>query len=402
MKNPMCGLTRARWKLSPTFVIVMTIFIDITGYGMIIPLLPFYSETFQAGSTALGVLLSSFFIMQFIFSPILGRISDNVGRKPILLLSILTSTISFILFTLANSFILLLLSRIIAGVATETAVAQAYIADITKERERARGIGRVGAAHGAGFIIGPAIGGLLSVYGFWAPGLVAVLLTILNLLFVSIFLPESIEQNEYAKQTALGSDSSYLRKVFSTLTKPLIGVVLITFFIVFFAFSAIPVIVPLLGITFFGFGTVEMSYVFMYIGVIQIISQGFLIGGLADRFGEERLIAIGPLLMMFGIFLMPLTPILIVFLVSLTMIAFGNGMMRTIVPSFISKKTSPEEQGGMLGVTQSISTIAMVPGPIVGGFVFEFAGLTAPFFLSAAILLVAFLLGVRILQISLS
>ncbi|UCE95958.1 MAG: MFS transporter, partial [Candidatus Bathyarchaeota archaeon] len=335
----MCGLTRARWKLSPTFVIVMTIFIDITGYGMIIPLLPFYSETFQAGSTALGVLLSSFFIMQFIFAPILGRISDNVGRKPILLLSILTSTISFILFTLANSFILLLLSRIIAGVATETAVAQAYIADITKERERARGIGRVGAAHGAGFIIGPAIGGLLSVYGFWAPGLVAVLLTILNLLFVSIFLPESIEQNEYAKQTALGSDSSYLRKVFSTLTKPLIGVVLITFFIVFFAFSAIPVIVPLLGITFFGFGTVEMSYFFMYIGVIQIISQGFLIGGLADRFGEERLIAIGPLLMMFGIFLMPLTPILIVFLVSLTMSAFGNGLMRTRVPSFISKKT---------------------------------------------------------------
>ena len=132
----------------------MTIFIDITGFGMIIPLLPFYAETFNAGPTALGILVASFSMMQFVFSPILGKVSDNVGRKPVLLLSIMISALSFVFFALANSFLILLLSRIISGMATETAVAQAYIADTTSERERAKGIGRVGAAHGAGVIIG--------------------------------------------------------------------------------------------------------------------------------------------------------------------------------------------------------------------------------------------------------
>jgi len=157
---------------------------------MILPLLPFYVEIFQAGAAALGILAASFSIMQFIFAPILGRISDNVGRRPILLLSILASTASFILFTLANSYFLLLLSRIIAGVATEAGVVQAYIADTTSEKERARGIGKMGAAHGVGFITGPVIGGALGIYGFWAPNVAAIILTLLNLLLVFFFLPE--------------------------------------------------------------------------------------------------------------------------------------------------------------------------------------------------------------------
>lgn len=391
---------QTRLGLSPSFIIVMTIFIDITGFGMIIPLLPFYAETFQTGSTALGVLIASFFIMQFIFAPILGRISDNRGRKPILLLSILTSMASFILFALANSFLMLLLSRIISGMATETAVGQAYIADITSKKERATGIGKVGAAHGAGFIIGPAIGGFLSVYGFSAPGFAAVFLTLLNLLFVFFFLPESIEHKSLSIRTAPSSNSGYLRKLVDALTKPLIGAVLVIFFIVFLAFSAIPVIVPLLGISFFGFGAVEMSYFFMYIGLVQIVLQGLLIGRLADKFGEEKLIALGPLLMAGGISLMPLIPNIAIFLASLTMIALSNGMMRTVVPSLISKRTPANEQGGILGVTQSVSTIAMVPGPLIGGFVWDFAGRVAPFFLSATLLMIAFGLGVRVLQTS--
>ena len=391
---------QTRLGLSPSFIIVMTIFIDITGFGIIIPLLPFYAETFQTGSTALGVLIASFFIMQFIFAPILGRISDNRGRKPILLLSILTSMASFILFALANSFLMLLLSRIISGMATETAVGQAYIADITSKKERATGIGKVGAAHGAGFIIGPAIGGFLSVYGFSAPGFAAVFLTLLNLLFVFFFLPESIEHKSLSIRTAPSSNSGYLRKLVDALTKPLIGAVLVIFFIVFLAFSAIPVIVPLLGISFFSFGAVEMSYFFMYIGLVQIVLQGLLIGRLADKFGEEKLIAFGPLLMAGGISLMPLIPNIAIFLASLTMIALSNGMMRTVVPSLISKRTPANEQGGILGVTQSVSTIAMVPGPLIGGFVWDFAGRVAPFFLSATLLMIAFGLGVRVLQTS--
>ena len=387
---------QARFRLSPVFVVVMTLFIDATGFGMIIPLLPFYTETFQAGSAALGVLIASFPLMQFIFSPILGRISDNVGRKPVLVISILTSAASFILFAVANSFFILLLSRIVAGLATETAVAQAYIADITSKKERASGIGKVGAAHGAGFIIGPAIGGTLSVYGFSAPGLAAVFLTVLNLLFVLFFLPESLPQKDSILQMVTNSNDGFLRKLLDAFSKPLIGTVLVVFFIVFLAWSAIPVIMPLLGVIFFGFGSVEMSYFFIYMGTIQIVWQGVLIGRLTEKIGEEKLIAFGPLLLMLGIFLMPLIPNIVVFVFSLTMISLGAGMMRTVVPSFISKISPANEQGGILGVTNGVASIARVPGPLIGGYLFEFAGLAAPFFASAAMLIVAFGFGFRV------
>lgn len=375
----------------------MTVFIDITGFGIIIPLLPFYAETFQAGSTALGVLVASFSLMQFVFAPILGRVSDNVGRRPALLLSILISMASFILFALANSFLILLLSRIVSGMATETAIAHAYIADTTSKRERATGMGRVGAAFGAGFVIGPAIGGFLSVYGFRAPGFAAATLTLLNFLFVFLFLPESISHTRSSTQMASNSKSGNLRRLVDTLTRPLIGAVLIIYFIITLAFSAIPVIAPLLGIYFFAFDSVEMSYVFMYIGLIQIVLQGFVIGRLAKKFGEEKLIAFGPLLMTLGMFLMPLTPNIAIFMGSITMIALSIGTLNTMIPSFISKRAPANEQGGMLGIAQSVSSIARVPGPVIGGFVFEF-GLVAPFFLSAAVLIVAFGLGCRVLQ----
>ena len=387
---------QARFRLSPVFVVVMTLFIDATGFGMIIPLLPFYAETFQAGSAALGVLIASFPLMQFIFSPILGRISDNVGRKPVLVISILTSTGSFVLFAIANSFFILLLSRIVAGLATETAVAQAYIADITSKKKRASGIGKVGAAHAAGFIIGPAIGGTLSVYGFSAPGVAAVFLTVINLLFVLFFLPESLPQKDSILQVAAGSNDGFLRRLLDAFSKPLIGTVLVIFFIVFLSWSAIPVIMPLLGVIFFGFGSVEMSYFFIYMGTIQIVWQGVIIGRLTEKIGEEQLIAFGPLLLMLGIFLMPLIPNIVVFVFSLTIISLASGMMRTVVPSFISRISPANEQGGILGVTTGVASIARVPGPLIAGFLFEFAGSAAPFFASAAMLIVAFGFGFRV------
>jgi len=387
---------QARSRLSPVFVVFMTLFIDATGFGMIIPLLPFCAETFQAGSAALGVLIASFPLMQFIFSPILGRISDNVGRKPVLVISILTSAGSFVLFAVANSFFILLLSRIVAGLATETAVAQAYIADITSKKERASGIGKTGAAHAAGFIIGPAIGGTLSVYGFSAPAFAAVFLTVINLLFVLFFLPESLPQEDSILQVVANSNDGFLRKLLDAFSKPLIGTVLLIFFIMFLSWSAIPVIMPLLGVIFFGFGSVEMSYFFIYMGTIQIMWQGVIIGRLTEKIGEEQLIAFGPLLLMLGVFLMPLIPNIVIFVFSLTIISLASGTMRTVVPSFISKISPANEQGGILGVTNGVASIARVPGPLIAGFLFEFAGSAAPFFASAAMLMVAFGFGFRV------
>ncbi len=386
-----------RLAISPSFVIVMTTFIDMIGFGMIIPLLPFHPETVAAGALALGLLIGSFSLMQFIFSPLLGRLSDKVGRRPVILLSIFSSAISFIVFALANSFTMLLLSRITAGMATESAVAQAYISDITTEKERAKGMGKVGAAHGAGFIIGPTIGGLLSIYGFSATGFVAAVLTLVNFLFAFFFLPESNARTDSSIQKSVNSDG-YWRRLASALTKPLIGAVFVIIFVTIFAFSAIPVIVPLLGIAFFGFTELEMSYFFMYIGVVQIVLQGILIGRLNKRWGEENLIVLGSLLMAFGMLSMPLFSSIVVFFASLTLISSGNGILNTVLPSFVSTRTAPDEQGGMLGVVQSVGSIARIPGPLVGGLVAEFVGLNVAFLVSAALVIVAFVLGFKVFQ----
>jgi predicted MFS family arabinose efflux permease len=281
--------------------------------------------------------------------------------------------------------------------ATETAIAQAYITDITGEDERAKGLGRIGAAFGAGIIVGPAIGGFLSVYGFWAPGLAATALTLINYFFVLFFLPESDVYKKPRKETPK-SNNDNSSKWFEVFKKPIIGSVLIIFFIVVLAFSTIPVTLPLLGIQYFNLTAIEMSYIFMYIGIIQIVLQGFLIGRLTDKVGEEKLVVYGPLLMTAGMFVIPLISEFPVFLASMTIISLGIGIMQTAIPSFISKRTSKKEQGAMLGITQSTASIARVPGPLLGGFIFEYIGLAAPFFLSAALLTGASGLGCRVFQ----
>jgi DHA1 family tetracycline resistance protein-like MFS transporter len=388
-----------RFSVSPNFLIAMTVFIDMTGFGMVIPLIPFYAATFNVGAFWIGVLTAAFCVMQFIFSPILGRLSDNRGRKPILVASILVSSISFILFTVADSFVLLLISRIVAGIATEGAVAQAYIADITNTKERTKGLGRVSAAHGAGLIIGPSIGGSLSVFGFWAPGIAAVTLTLLNLLFVSFFLPETITHRQPARKA--GTLEYFYKLPKNTkemLSRPQIGRVLTIFFIQGVAHSAIPVILPLLGLTLFGFGTLEMSYLFMYIGLTEIVLQGFVIAKVAQKLGDAKLIAAGTFLMTLGMLVMPLTQNFFVFIISVTMVACGIGTLLTAVRSFVSKRSTATEQGNTMGMLNSVSSIGTILGPLIGGFLFDFSGLTTPFLLNAAILIAAFALSVKIIQ----
>jgi len=383
-------------NFSPTMILVITVFIDITGYGIIIPLLPFYTSQFQAGPTALGVLLASFAFMQFLFAPILGKASDNLGRKPILLLSLLISFIGFTIFSFSNSYLMLLLSRIIAGLATERAVAQAYIADITDKETRTKELGKIGAALGAGFIIGPALGGILSVYGYSIPGYIAMILTGINVAFVFAFLKES--RREKTPQEKPGK--SYLGELGNSIKKPLIGPTLFILFIVTFAFSTIPVVVPLLSIDYFNFSSLELSYVFIYIGLIQIFMQGFLIGKISKRFGEEKLIAAGSIIMAVGTFLMPIFRNLAAFYLTNAALAAGVGLTNTAIPAFLSKRASSNEQGSVLGVASSVTSISNIPGPLFAGLIYDLAGSIAPFAISAAFLTAAFAIGFKVYQLN--
>ena len=381
--------------ISPIFVIVLTVFIDVTGFGIIIPLLPFYANEFQAGPTALGVLIASFAIMQFFFSPLLGKASDKQGRKPILLISLFISFISFTIFSFANSYLMLLFSRIIGGIATERAVAQAYIADVTDHKNRTKEMGKIGAALGAGFIIGPALGGILSTYGFSIPGYAAMSLTLINILFVISFLPEPQRIKEKTVES-ISQSSGYFRGLRDSLRKPLLGPTLLILFIVTLAFSTIPVIVPLLSIDFFNFNSLELSYVFIYIGLIQIVMQGFLINRLSKRFGEEKLIALGPILMATGILLMPIFQNVAIFFLANAVLAAGFGLINTSIPAFLSKRISLNEQGSILGIAGSVASVANIPGPLIIGLIYSISGSFVPFFISAVMLIVAFLIGCRV------
>jgi len=381
--------------ISPIFVIVLTVFIDVTGFGIIIPLLPFYANEFQAGPTALGVLIASFAIMQFFFSPLLGKASDKQGRKPILLISLFISFISFTIFSFANSYLMLLFSRIIGGIATERAVAQAYIADVTDHKNRTKEMGKIGAALGAGFIIGPALGGILSTYGFSIPGYAAMSLTLINILFVISFLPEPQRIKEKTMES-INKGSGYFRGLRDSLRKPLLGPTLLILFIVTLAFSTIPVIVPLLSIDFFNFNSLELSYVFIYIGLIQIVMQGFLINRLSKRFGEEKLIALGPILMATGILLMPIFQNVAIFFLANAVLAAGFGLINTSIPAFLSKRISFNEQGSILGIAGSVASVANIPGPLIIGLIYSIFGSFVPFFISAVMLIVAFLIGCRV------
>jgi len=375
----------------------MTIFIDAIGYAMVIPLLPFIAATFNVGALPLGFLLNIFALMQFIFSPIMGRLSDKYGRRKLLLVSIFLSSLSFLLFTTAISYWFLFLSRIFSGIATEISIAQAYMADITSNQKRTYGLGKVRAAFSAGVIIGPAIGGLLSGLGFWAPGLLAMILTLINLVFVFLFLPETrkrLEKNKksYSQKVNQYNFISSLRKA---MTRPLLPILLLIFFITNVSFAAIPVLIPYLGITFFSFTEVELSFVFIFIGALQFLIQGFLMGKLAEKVGEGILISIGSIFIIFGIFSMPFFPNLIFFYILIGFISTGNGFVRTSIPGVISRITSEEEQGGFLGLAQSVASFALIPGPLIAGVLYDYVGFSAPFIFSAFLVTISFILSIK-------
>jgi MFS transporter, DHA1 family, tetracycline resistance protein len=373
--------------LSPLAIIFVTVFVDLLGFGIIIPLLPFYAERFGGSAQTVAMLSASFSAMQFVFMPIWGRLSDRVGRRPILLLGLFGSFASYLVFGLAGSLPLLFVSRMFAGIAGATvSTAQAFIADTTTPENRAKGMGLLGAAFGLGFVFGPAIGGLMSRWGHAAPPLFAAALSLANFGVAWFLLPESRPPHVPATARVAKSRLESLR---SALTRPTLPALLLIYVTVVAAFSGFETTFALFSEKRFGFTEETIGYFFAYVGVILSIVQGGLVGRAAKRFGERRLVSAGLLMLAVGLALIAFSRTVTELLVANGILTVGMALNSPSLSSLISQRSDPEDQGGILGVSQGLASLGRIVGPAWGGFLFDRWGMASPYLSSAALILLA-------------
>jgi DHA1 family tetracycline resistance protein-like MFS transporter len=391
------------------FTVFLTILLDLVGFGMILPHLTFYAQEFHATPIQIGLLFSSYSLTQLLFAPLRGRLSDRVGRRPVLLASITGSALSYVLFALAPSYAVLLLARSLSGVAAANyAIAQAYMADVSAPEERSKAMGLVGAAFGLGFVLGPALGGVLAQLSGLSPGLerlgprlvplAAAALSALNLVVAFTSLPESLSPE--LRRQAAGRKGSWmgfsdLRAVWRA--APMRGL-MVLFFLVMFCFSIMETTLALFCQARFGFGARETSWLFVYVGVVLVIVQGGLLGRLVKRFGERRLILSGIVLMAAGLALLPVGPHLWFLFLSLLLLAAGQGVHNPSTMGLLSRLTDEGSQGGIIGLSRSFGALARILGPPAGTWIFAAAGAGWPFWTAGGLMLVALAVALSVLR----
>ncbi len=333
-------------------------------------MLPFYAEgtIFNATPRTVGLLFASYSVMQLIFSPVLGSLSDKHGRRPVLLLSIIGTGIGFLVLGFARTVFMLFVGRILDGITGgNISTAQAYIADITTSENRAKGMGLIGAAFGLGFIFGPALGGILSQWGIHVPFVFAAVLCFANAALLYFTLPETVTPDHPAKNRAARGRS--FRNVLDSLKQPRLAFVLIIYFLFIVAFSIMTTSFSLYTMFRFGYDATHTGYLFAYVGLIAVIIQGGLIGRLVKRFGELPLVIFGALCFAISLFAVPFVgPAaggLAALLVGGGVFSMGNSLATPALTSLASKSVGPGEQGAVLGVTQSVASLARAVGPFL-------------------------------------
>jgi DHA1 family tetracycline resistance protein-like MFS transporter len=402
-------------KRSPLVVIFTTVFIDLVGFGIVIPVLPLYAEgtEFNASPRMVGILFASYSVMQLIFSPVLGGLSDKYGRRPVLLFSLIGTGIGFLILGLADTLWMLFAGRILDGITGgNISTAQAYIADVTSNEDRAKGMGLVGAAFGLGFIFGPAIGGILSRWGSHVPFFFAASLSFANAILLYFTLPETVTRDHPARVSAVRGRG--LTQLFNALKQPGLGFVLTIYFLFIVAFSIMTTSFSLYTMFRFGYDAQINGYLFAYVGLIAVVIQGGLIGKLVKRFGEMPLVIVGALLFAVSLFAVPFVGPqqggLLALLLGGGIFSLGNSLSTPALNSLASKSAGPDQQGTVLGVTQSVASLARAVGPSIAAVLIHSSvvhmgrdnlfhhmsdkSLVVTFWSGGAIMAVAFLLAV--------
>ncbi len=391
-------------KNSRLLSIFFIVFIDLLGFSIILPLLPYYAETYGATPIVVSLLVATYAAAQLIAAPLLGRLSDRIGRRPVLLMSVAGTFVGFLLLgfadplgrylanlvnpAAANVFILaiLFISRIIDGLTGgNITVAQAYIADSTDEQNRAKGLGIIGAAFGLGFIIGPALGGFLSRYGYSLPAFLAAAVSLFNLMMIFFFLPESLTPEKRESGSARQRPPFSFKALQQALKRPKVGPLLQLRFFFSLGFAVFQTVFALFSQAI-GLSAQVTGFLLAYVGVISVIVQAGLIGRLTRRFRENWLIMTGLWVMTGALLAWAFTTRLIGLVIVILPLAMAGGVLNTVIQSALTKSVSREEVGGLLGIATSLESLTRVIAPIAGGYLLQNLGLWAPGIFSALLM----------------
>ncbi len=371
-------------------IIFLTVFMDLVGFGIIIPLNPYLAKHFGASPLEVGLLMSVYSLMQFIFAPIWGQLSDRYGRRPIILVSLLGSAIAHTGFGLAPSLTFLMIARGFAGLfGGNISTAMAYIADITESKDRSKGMGLIGAAFGMGFLLGPFIGGISA---HWmenpsAPAFVAGAICFVNFLLAIRYLPESLKRIETASEK-----KSRFKKIFAAFKTPVLGTMIFLVFVNTVAMALIEASLFLFVQEKFQWTLAEASWGFAYIGLILVFTQGYLIRKWMPKYGERNLLFVGLVLSAAAFFVMGMANTIPLMAVAVTLLGLGNGLATPSLNGSVSLLSGAEVQGNNIGVSQSLSAIARIIGPAAGGYLYQIDQ-PLPFKMAAAVVLIAFSLA---------
>lgn len=357
-------------------VVFGVVFLDLVGFGIVLPLIPFFADSMGATPLIVGVIVASYSLMQLVFSPVWGSLSDRFGRRPFLVLGLFGSAASYVVFGLAETVAVLLVSRVVGGSMGATVpVAQAVVADSTAPEERARGMGMIGAAFALGFIFGPAIGGFLSQWGYAVPGFVAAGLTGANAVAAIFLLPESLPPERRIRgRTGLAGLRQRVAAVRAVLGRTELTRPILVLFVMTWGFAGITTTLPLYLDDPLGMTAAAAGGLFAYLGLIASVVQGRLIGPLVDRHGEKSVAVAGGLTLAVGMLMIGTIPSFAALFVALALVGAGWGCVVPSIHSMISRRASDREQGEVLGVNQSSASAARVVGPISAGWGFGALG----------------------------
>jgi multidrug resistance protein len=384
---------------SALVLIFLSVFIDLLGFGILIPILPSFSiKVLKIDEAQIGIAIAIYSFVQFIFNPILGKLSDKRGRKPVIVFCLFLNAVGYIIFSFTHSYLLLLTSRVIAGIGgSSISVAQAYIADVTTRENRSKGMGIIGAAFGLGFVFGPLIGGFLANYGFEIIGFVAAGFSLLASILTIIYLPESLKQDQLSEnivsqtQRRVLFDFKGMKKI---LEKPDLAVLIFLFFILTFSFANIYGTFALLGLKVYGFTDQQNGYIYGIIGLASAIVQGGMLGWINKIMSNKIILIVASFLIMTMLAMIPYAGTFLGLAIVSIVLSYGTGTFQPTVLSLISEVVTDTEQGITLGLNQSLASLARVLGPLWGGFAFKYLGYPFPFITGAIFTFIIFLLTV--------